>query len=129
LLCRLLEKPRRAETIVPPELLNKARTFVYLQHAKHQHSAEPGHVALIGAQWDAGTARRCGWEIATGKPNATLLLSSADDTNIAPFSNEKLVCFSDLKSSIQHSKTQREVEQRPSFFDEQKRDIWLVTEP
>ena len=121
--------PRRAETIVPAQMLNSARTFVYLQHAAHQHGLEPGRVVLAGPDWDEETAWRCGWQVTQEKSDAHLLLiGGTDDKNLSDSTMQSicLICLSGLKELVQPLGRLREVENHAAFFDETARDVWLV---
>ena len=124
--CEILKVPRRTAVLVRHELWNSARTFVYLQHAMHQHGAAPGRVLLIGERWDEDTARRCGWQIATEKTGATLGLCEKSVVEKANFLNADLLCYAGVAADFQHPETARQVENRAAFFDETARDIWLV---
>ncbi len=134
-----MHAPLRPETIVSPQLMNSARTFVYLQHAHHQHGLEAGRVFLEGANWDAETAQRCGWEPAEGRlveEPVDLVLTDLHSVGkrMPPVSPSikpgGLNCYSNLETEIIFPKSAvQEVENRPAFFDESARDIWLRMEP
>lgn len=131
MLCQLLKVPRRAASVVPPELLKCARTFVYLQHARHQHGLEPGRVFFDGANWDEATARRCGWPVVKQKNEALLwLVEGLCDDKISPGSANKLICISGVSRFSQWDSqlvpVLREIEKKASFFEEEACDIWLV---
>lgn len=125
-LCEILKVARRDETVVSPELLSSARTFAYLQHAIHQHSAVPGRVLLIGTKWNENTSRRCGWEVADRVDNSKVNLVLADDEK-AIVLKSALLCLSEIENAPSIS-IRKIIETRPAFFDETAHDIWLVQE-
>jgi hypothetical protein len=134
-----MHAPLRPQTTAPPQLMNSVRTFVYLQHARHQHGLKAGRVFLYGANWDAETAQRCGWKPAEGRlveePVELFLTDSHSiEKSMLPVSPSikpgGLICYSNLETKNIYPKSAvREVANCPAFFDETARDIWLRMEP
>ncbi|HEY0074306.1 MAG TPA: hypothetical protein VGB77_09400 [Abditibacteriaceae bacterium] len=134
-----MHAPLRPETMVPPQLMNSARTFVYLQHARHEHGLEAGCVFLYGASWDAEAAQRCGWKPSEGRLAKEPVDLFLTDSHSIGKSNPPLSpsikpgglnCYSNLETkTIYPESAVQEVENRPAFFDETARDIWLRMEP
>jgi hypothetical protein len=126
-LCGLLKVPVRPDSTVSPVLLNNARTFVYLQHAVHQHGVTPGLVLFIGERWDEDTARRCGWQVAQENSEIHLALIDGWRENEISGRANCLCCFCGVTHSVSLPEGAREIENREAFFDNGAQDIWLVT--
>lgn len=129
--CELLHVPQRLDLEGDEQeewhrAWREARTFVYLQHAMHQHGAAPGRVLLRGENWSEKSARRCGWEVATESSSFSLMLSHKNEPQDTNLAGAELICFCDQKSPFRAAENWHEIENRAAFFDENTRDIWLV---
>ena len=123
---QLINAPRRAETIAPSPMMDSARTFVYLQHAVHQHGVTPRRALLIGERWDKATALRSGWQVVDKDVEAELVL--IEGWRDISKHHGGLFCFADLTDLSPTPKGVQLLEQREAFFNSEAHDIWLVSQ-